>query len=92
MNFAGLVVVAAGLFMVVVALRNTQNQVFPFFFNTSGAATSGSSNPISTILGGNCPNGQANVMGSCRPDPHNCGNGFVWINVGTGGTCIKVVG
>lgn len=91
MNFAGLVVVAAGLFLVVVALRNTQNQVFPFFFNTSGAASS-SSNPISTILGGNCPSGQSNVMGSCRPDPHNCGNGFVWINVGPNGTCVKVVG
>lgn len=92
MNLAGLVVVAAGLFLVVVALRNNQDKVFPFFFNTTGSSAGGSTNPISTILGGNCPSGQANIMGTCRPDPHNCGNGYVWVALGSGGTCLKVVG
>lgn len=29
---------------------------------------------------GSCPKGQAKVAGSCRQDPHNCGDGMIWID------------
>lgn len=55
MNVAGLIVIGAGLFLIVVALRNTQSQVFPFFFSNGSGSSSGTGG--SGILGMGCPSG-----------------------------------
>lgn len=94
-NTAGLLVMAAGAVLVIMALRNTQSAVFPQLFQTTssaspstGAVIPGTNIPVTP--GGKCPAGQANVAGVCVPDPHHCGDGMVWLQIAN--KCVQVAG
>lgn len=56
MNIGGIVVIALGLFLLVIAVRGTQQQVFPFLFGKPGV-------PQSQECG--CPFGFIMVNGTC---------------------------
>jgi len=71
MNTAGVVVVALGLILVIVALRGTQSQVFPFFFSSSastpyqGSLPPSGGTPTNPDKNGNCPPGDILIAGMC---------------------------
>lgn len=69
MNIAGLVVIAAGLVLVIIALRGSQSVVFPGLFPAANSSTPGytpsqRTNGISPT-NGSCPNGWILIGGKC---------------------------
>lgn len=72
MNVGGLIVLTIGIFLLVIALRGTQNQVFPGLFNLSGGTKKpGDLNPVDVCAGVTCPAGQLPiaVFSTCQCAP-----------------------
>lgn len=72
MNVAGILVVAVGVVLVIIALRGTQSDVFPGLFPKPGTGSM-TVTPGGDILGpgislpdsqGNCPSGYKKITGS----------------------------
>lgn len=71
MNISGAVVVAVGVILIVIALRNTQSNVFPFFFsNPNGTTTT----PAAPVIG---PGGTGVAGLGCPP----CYSPFTYLGV-----------
>lgn len=67
MNIAGVIVIALGALLIIIALRGTQDKVFPWFFSSSGSSSGGGGNTKPTIPGLSCdtykcPSGSQCVM------------------------------
>ena len=79
MNIGGLVVIALGVVIVIIALRGSQSSVFPGLFPAASSAASSTTSAVQNIKGnvqatkpnpdGSCPAGTSYVAatGMCMP-------------------------